>query len=153
MRRFTFFDVIGIVQNEFLPQSQTINQQVYKSDPAAFALPSAWKETRDDVAGQIIICSRRPEHLAVPGCEGHCFTETTSVWCFPFSKLKVIIKGTCFEGVESIKRGVMTECKGIQEESFQQCIDAWQRKIGKCIRLEGDLLWRGNHVVCYLELK
>lgn len=146
MRRFTFFDVIGIVQNEFLPQSQTINQQVYKSDPA-------WKETRDDVAGQIIICSRRPEHLAVPGCEGHCFTETTSVWCFPFSKLKVIIKETCFEGVESIKRGVMTECKGIQEESFQQCIDAWQRKIGKCIRLEGDLLWRGNHVVCYLELK
>lgn len=28
------------------------------------------------------------------------------------------------------------ELRGIHEESSQRCIDAWQRKMDKCIRLE-----------------
>ena len=56
---------------------------------------------------------------------------------FLFPKLKEIIKGTCFEGVEAIKRAVTTELRGMPEESFQKCIEAWQRMIEKCIRLEG----------------
>ena len=55
---------------------------------------------------------------------------------FLFPKLKGIIKGTRFEGVEAIKRAVTTELKGIPEESFQQCTEAWQRRMEKCIRLE-----------------
>ena len=57
---------------------------------------------------------------------------------FLFPKLKGIIKGIHFEGVEAIKRAVTTELRGIPEESFQQCIEAWQRRMDKCIRLEGD---------------
>ena len=37
-----------------------------------------------------------------------------------------------------IKRAVTTELRGIPEESFQQCAEAWQRRMEKCIRLEGD---------------
>ena len=40
--------------------------------------------------------------------------------------------------MEAIKRAVTTELRGIPEESFQQCIEAWQRRMEKCIRLEGD---------------
>ena len=57
---------------------------------------------------------------------------------FLFPKLKGVIKGTRFEDVEAIKRAVTTELRGIPEESFQQCIEAWQRRMEKCIRLEGD---------------
>ena len=38
---------------------------------------------------------------------------------FLFSKLKVTIKGTCFEDVEAIKRNVTTELTGIPEESIR----------------------------------
>ena len=55
-----------------------------------------------------------------------------------FPKLKGIINGTHFEGVEAIKRAVTTELSGIPKESFQQCIEAWQRRMEKRIRLEGD---------------
>ena len=52
-----------------------------------------------------------------------------------------------------LKRAITMELRGILEESFQQRIEAWQRRIGKSIRLEWGLLWRRNHVVCCLELK
>ena len=56
---------------------------------------------------------------------------------FLFPKLKGTIKGTRFDGVEAIKRAITTELRGIPEESFQQCIEARQRRMEKCIRLEG----------------
>ena len=60
---------------------------------------------------------------------------------FLFPKLKGTIKGTIkgtrFDGVEAIKRAITTELRGIPEESFQQCIEARQRRMEKCIRLEG----------------
>ena len=46
------------------------------------------------------------------------------------------LKGTRFEGAEAIKRAVTTELRGIPEESFQQCIEAWQRRMEKCIPLK-----------------
>ena len=49
-----------------------------------------------------------------------------------------IIKEARFEGVEAVKRAVTTDLRGILEESFQQCIEAWQRRLDKCIRLKGD---------------
>ena len=38
----------------------------------------------------------------------------------------------------AIKRAVTTDLRGIPKESFQQCIEAWQRSLVKCIRLKGD---------------
>ena len=57
---------------------------------------------------------------------------------FLFPKIKAIIKGTYFESVENIKRTTMTELRGIPKESFQQCIEVWQRNIGNGIKLEAD---------------
>ena len=56
---------------------------------------------------------------------------------FLFPKLKGIIKGTHFEGVEAIKRAVTMELRGIPEESFQQRMEAWQRRMEKCVRRKG----------------
>ena len=57
---------------------------------------------------------------------------------FLFPMPKGIIKGARFEGVEATKWAVTTELRGIPEDSFQQCIEAWQKRMEKCIRLEGD---------------
>ena len=45
---------------------------------------------------------------------------TIYLWFFLFPKFKVIIKETCFEGVEVIKWTVRIKLRGIPEEIFQQ---------------------------------
>ena len=68
-------------------------------------------------------------------------------WDF-FSFLQV--RGTYLQG---IKRAITKELKSIPEESFQQCMEASLRRMEKCIILDWGLFWRGNNVVCCLELK
>ena len=63
---------------------------------------------------------------------------------FLFPKLKVVIKGTRFEDSEAIKTAVTRELRAIPEESFQECVGAWRRRLKKCIRdqvdyFEGDM--------------
>ena len=43
-----------------------------------------------------------------------------------------------FEDMEAIKRTVTKELKDISEESFRQCIVAWQRRMEKFIKLKED---------------
>jgi len=57
---------------------------------------------------------------------------------FLFSKLKEVIKGTHFQDSEAIKTAVMRELQVIPEESFQECVKAWQRRLEKCIQAQGD---------------
>ena len=57
---------------------------------------------------------------------------------FLFPKLKEVIKGTRFKDSEAIKTVVTRELRAIPEESFQKCVEAWQRRLEKCIRAQGD---------------
>ena len=57
---------------------------------------------------------------------------------FLFSELKEVIKGTRFQDSEAIKTTVTRELRAISEESFQECVEAWQRRLEKCIRAQGD---------------
>ena len=38
----------------------------------------------------------------------------------------------------AVKTAVPTDLRDIPEKSFQQCKEAWQRRLEKCVRLEGD---------------
>jgi len=53
---------------------------------------------------------------------------------FLFPKLKEVIKGTCFQDSEAIKTAVARELQAIPEESFQECVEAWQNRLEKCIQ-------------------
>ena len=55
-----------------------------------------------------------------------------------FPKLKEVIKGIRFPDVEAIKKAVTMELKRIPKESFQECMEAWQNRMRKCVRLKGD---------------
>ena len=57
---------------------------------------------------------------------------------FLFPKLKGLIKGTRFPDLEAIKMAVTTELQRIPEEAFQWCIEAWKKRMDKCVRLEGN---------------
>ena len=56
-----------------------------------------------------------------------------------FSKLKEVIKGTRFDYSETIKTAVTRDSEAIKKavtipvESFQECVEAWQRRLEKCI--------------------
>ena len=145
----TFFDVRGIVHSEFLQQGQTINQQVYKEILRLLlrSLCEKRRELRQDKS-RLLHHHNAPAHNAlsirqflaeknIAVLEKPPYSpDLAPCDFFLFPKLKGIIKGTRFEGVEAIKRAVTTELKGIPEESFQQCTEAWQRRMEKCIRLE-----------------
>ena len=53
-------------------------------------------------------------------------------------KLKEVIKETRFQDSEAIKTAETRELQAILEESFQECVEAWQRRLEKCIRAQGD---------------
>ena len=40
--------------------------------------------------------------------------------------------------VEAIKRAVTTELQRVPEEAFRGCIEAWKKRMDKCVRLEGN---------------
>ena len=44
-------------------------------------------------------------------------------------KLKEVIKGTRFQDLEAIKTAVTRELLAIAEKSFQECVEAWQRRL------------------------
>ena len=59
---------------------------------------------------------------------------------FLIPKLKGTIKGTRFNIVEGIEKAVTKEFQDILEKSFQKCIEAWQRRMAKCIRARENTL-------------
>ena len=50
---------------------------------------------------------------------------------FLFPKLKGILKGTCFQGVEDIKTSVVRHLKAITKVEFTQCFKSVVKKNGK----------------------
>ena len=57
---------------------------------------------------------------------------------FLFPKLKRILKGRCFQGVEDIKTSVTRHLKTITKEEFSQCFKAWLKRMEKYIKANGE---------------
>lgn len=146
-----FFDVRGIVHCEFLPQGQTVNQHVYKE--VLRRLLRAVREKRRELwqgNSWLLHHDNAPAHNALSIRE---FLAKKNIAVleqppyspdlapcdfFLFPKLKEVMKGTRFDDAEDIKKAVTTELRSIPQESFQQCMQAWQRRMDKCIRCQGD---------------
>ena len=146
-----FFDVHGIVHTEFLPQGQTIDEHVYKS--ILRCLMRSVREKRRELwktRSWLLHHDNAPAHKAL-GIQEFLAKNNIAVLeqppyspdlapCdfFLFPKLKEVIKGTRFQDSEAIKTAVVRELQAISEESFQECVEAWQRRLEKCIRAQGD---------------
>jgi len=143
----TFFDVHGIVHAEFLPQGQTINQHVYKNI-LQHLMHSVREKRRElwETRLWLLHHDNAPFHNALGICEFLAKNNIVVLEQPPYSpdlaslfpKLEEVIKGTHFQDSEAIKTAMTRELQAILEESFQECIEAWQRRLEKCIRAQGD---------------
>ena len=148
-----FFDIHEIVHAEFLPQGQTINQHVHKNilrrlmrsvrekrrelwetrswllhhdnAPAPNAL-GIWEFL---VKNNIAVLEQPPYSPDLAHCD-----------FFLFSKFKKVIKGTGFQDSEAIKTAETRELRSIGEESFQECVKAWRKRLEESIQAQGDYL-------------
>ena len=148
----TFFGVRDIVYSVILLKVRTINHQLNK-EILRHMVRSVCEKRRELCREKIVgalsrqcICSLVPEHPTDPAERNLTVLQQTPYSLdFPAcdfylsSKLKGKIIETRFEGRKAIKRIITTEQMCIPEESSQQCIEAWQRRIEKCIRFNGGL--------------
>ena len=134
-RNKTFFDVGGMVHNEFLPQGQTVNQHVYKETLQGL-LRSVREKRRDlwESNTWLLHHDNAPAHTALSSvCLTLKFLADKNITVleqspyspdlapcvfFLFPKVKNIIKGTHFLRTNAIKYAVTKELRGIPQESF-----------------------------------
>ena len=146
-----FFDVHGIVHLEFLPQGQTINQNVYK-DILRRLMRLVREKRRElwETKSWLLHHDNAPVHNAL-SIQQFLAENNIAVLeqppylpdlapCdfFLFPKLKGVIKGTRFQDSKAITTVVTKELRAIPMESFQKCIEAWRQRLEKCIRAQGD---------------
>ena len=112
----TFFDVRGIVHKEFLPQGQTINQNIYK-DILRRLMQSVREKRQElwDETSWVLRHDNAPSHNALSTWE-FLAKITLLLWInllipliwlpvtFLLPKLKGTIKGTRFNDVEDKKK-------------------------------------------------
>ena len=146
-----FFDVHGIVHLEFLPQGQTINQNVYK-DILRRLMRSVREKRRElwETKSWLLHHDNAPAHNALSIrqflAENNSAVleqppyspDLASCDFFLFPKLKGVIKGIRFQDSKAITTSVTKELRAIPMESFQKCIEAWRQRLEKCIRAQGD---------------
>ena len=146
-----FFDVHGIVHLEFLPQGQTINQNVYK-DILRRLMRSVREKRRElwETKSWLLHHDNAPAHNALSIrqflAENNIavleqppyLPDLAPCDFFLFLKLKGVIKGTHFQDSKAITTAVTKELRAIPMESFQKCIEAWQQRLEKWIRAQGD---------------
>ena len=146
-----FLDVHGMVHAEFLPQGQTINQHVYKN--ILRRLMRSVREKRRELWETKLWLLHRdnaPAHNAL-GIREFLAKNNIAVLeqppyspdldpfdFFLFPKLKEVIKGSRFQESEAIKTAVTKELQAIPKESFQECVEGWQRRLENCIRAQAD---------------
>ena len=160
-----FFDVHGIVHLEFLPQGQTINQNVYK-DILRRLMRSvrekrrelwetkSWLLHHDNAPAPNALSIRQflaENNIAVLEQPPYS-PDLAPRDFFLFPKLKEVIKETRFQDSKTITTAVTKELRAIPMESFQKCIEAWQQRLEKCIRAQGDY-FEGDKLYFYVAFQ
>ena len=64
---------------------------------------------------------------------------------FLYPKSKEVMKGAHFADAEVMKQACETVLKEIPEDAFQECFQAWKRRMEKCVRAQGEYI-EGCHM-------
>jgi len=63
---------------------------------------------------------------------------------FVFLKIKEILKGRHFDGIDDIRSNTTAALKGIPQNQFQNCFEGWTRRWHRCIAYQEEY-FEGNH--------
>jgi histone-lysine N-methyltransferase SETMAR len=132
----SFFDAIGIVHSEFVPDSQTVNKAFYLQvlkrlhDAVSRKGPELWQS-----GSQRLHRNNAPAHkdLSVK----QLFTENsmTQLIHLPYSsdlapcdfilfpQMKKVLKGKSYTDMEEVKKKITETLKGITLQEFQDCFE------------------------------
>ena len=141
-----FFDYRDVVNSEFLPEGQTVNNEYYLSSmqrlreqirrkTADFWKENSWILHHDNALSHkaIIVNEFLAEHstniIEQPPCSPNMAP-----------KLKLPLRGTRFQSIEDIKENSRRQLKSIPENAFKKCFDDWIIRWHKCIISEGAYL-------------
>jgi len=146
----TFFGIRGIVQYEFLPNGQTVNQVYYlevlerlreevrRKRPERFA-NNSWILHHDNAPAHTALSVR--EFLAnkqISVLEHPAYsTDLAPSDFFLFPKIKEILKGRYFDDIDDIRSNTKTALKAIPQNPFQNCFEGWIRRWHRCIASQG----------------
>ena len=140
-----FFDIHGIMHHEYAPDGQTVTKEYYQQvlrrlhdavqcGRSDFWMAKNWQLQYDNAPAhsshpiqtflekhRIPIIHQPPSSPDMAPCD----------FCL-FPKLKMTLKGSCFENREEIMQNVMAEMNTIPKEAFQKCF--WW---AKCVKTQG----------------
>ena len=137
-----FFYSKGIVHNEYAPDGQTINKDLYMEVLRRLRESVRRKRTEKWRDGDWIL-----HHDNAPAHTSHLVQQLQQPPYSPdlatcdfllFPRLKKVLKGHRFEATEDIKRNSTKTLFDIPKEEFAKCFQQWQKRWAKCVAAEGN---------------
>jgi len=144
-----FFDLDGIVRAEFVPRNTAVNSEYYKGLLDCLRNDVCRKRPEKLAYGFILHHDNAPCHTSIPVlqflsnnitvCPHPPYSPDLALcdfWLFP--KVKMTMKGKCFESIRDIEAATTVQLKTLTKEDFQNCFRKWQERWDKCVRCEGE---------------
>ena len=142
-----FFDIRGIVHDEYAPEGQTVTKDYYQvlrrlHDAVRRKKPDLWTTKNCQLLhnnGQAHSSHMIQTFLGKLGIPGlHQYSPDMApcdFWFFP--KFKTILKGSRFESRGEIVQVATAEMITIPTEVFQKCFRQWKDRWVKCVEVQG----------------
>jgi len=148
-----FFDIRGIVRHEFVPEGQTVNAKFYcnvlrhlredirRKRPELWCAGN-WLLHDDNAPSHRALVTR--EFLAHKGIitlpHPPCSPDLAPCDFYLCPKMKLQLKGRCFDRVEEIQRESQNVLGMLREQDFQHAFQQWQRRWDQCVAAQGTIL-------------
>lgn len=146
-----FFDVRGIVHQEFVPPGQTVDGKFYVD--VLRRLKARVARVRPELAREgrwILHHDNAPAHTSLVVRE---FLSKNSITVtehppyspdlapcdfFLFPKTKLVLRGRHLGDINEIKKATTGQLRNLQPEDFQGAFSQWKRRWHKCIMSQGE---------------
>ena len=147
-----FFDIKGVILEEWVPDGATVNQHYYKQvletlrERVRRKRPQLWEN------GFILHQDNAPAHSALSVKQFLAEKRITVLEHPPYSpdlapcdfflfpKVKSELKGTRFESVNGVKKKTTELLRQLTENDLQHCFDQWKTRMQRCVDAEGEYI-------------